>query len=134
MVAIGWMAGGAVEAKCTRLDAVAMFLGGKGPTYLLHDTSLSLGEGDMATRLVLNELDLDLAPLATGLVIVIIVVVGSAGTRALDASALERAIAVLQIVVGGGRVGLVIVGELVGHIGRGWSGAAGWFLMECLMQ
>jgi hypothetical protein len=83
-------------------------------TDLLHDACLALGEGDVSTRLVLNELDLDLASLATGLVIVIVVVVGCAGTRALDASALECAIAVLEVIGSGGRVGLVIGGDL-GH-------------------
>lgn len=81
-------------------------------TNLLHDTSLALGEGDVSTRLVLDELDLNLATLATRLVIIVVVVVGSAGTRALDASALERAIAILKIVLGGGRVGLVGGGQL----------------------
>lgn len=33
--------------------------------YLFHDTGLSLGESDVTTRLVLDELDLNLAPLAT---------------------------------------------------------------------
>ena len=68
----------------------------------------------MSTRLVLDELDLDLASLATWLVIVIIVVVGGAGTRALDASALEGAIAILEVIGSGGRVGLVIGSDL-GH-------------------
>ena len=81
-------------------------------TNLLHDAGLALGEGDVSTRLVLDELDLNLASLATRLVVVVIVVVGSAGTRALDTSALEGAIAVLEVVRGGGRVGLVIGGDL----------------------
>ena len=81
-------------------------------TNLLHDAGLALGEGDVSTRLVLDELDLDLASLATRLVIVIVVVVGGAGTRALDASALEAAIAVLEVIGRGGRVGLVIGGDL----------------------
>jgi hypothetical protein len=85
---------------------------GMDVTNLLHDTSLSLGKGDVSTRLVLDELDLDLATLATRLVVVIVVVVGSAGTRSLDASALERAIAILEVVGSGGRVGLVIGGDL----------------------
>lgn len=82
--------------------------------HLLHDTSLALGKGDVTARLVLDELDLDLSALATGLVVVVVIVVGSAGTRALDTSVLKRAIAVLQVVGGGGRVGLVVGGDL-GH-------------------
>ena len=81
-------------------------------TNLLHDAGLALGEGNVSTRLVLDELDLDLASLATWLVIVIIVVVCGAGTRALDASALEGAIAILEIIGSGGRVGLVIGSDL----------------------
>lgn len=46
-------------------------------TYLLHDTGFALGEGDVPTRLVLDELDLNLPALAAGLVIVVVVVVGS---------------------------------------------------------
>lgn len=41
-----------------------------GTTDLLHDAGLSLGEGDVTTRLVLDELDLDLSSLAAGLVLV----------------------------------------------------------------
>lgn len=62
-------------------------------TYLLHDTGLALGECDVATRLVADELDFDLAPLATALLVVIIVVVGRARARTLDAAALSGAIA-----------------------------------------
>ena len=46
--------------------------------YLLHDARLSLGEGDMASALVLNVLNLDLAAsgsLAGHLFIVVIVVI-----------------------------------------------------------
>jgi hypothetical protein len=81
-------------------------------TNLLHDTGLALREGNVSTRLILDELDLNLASLATRLIIVIVVVVGSAGTRALDTSALKRAIAILEVVGSGGRVGLVIGGDL----------------------
>jgi hypothetical protein len=45
--------------------------------YLLHNTSLSLRERDMATRLILNELDFNLATLTTGLVIVVVLIVGA---------------------------------------------------------
>ena len=58
--------------------------------YLLHDASLSLREGDVATRLVLDELDINLSSFATGLVIVIVIIVagGGADPRALDAAIL----------------------------------------------
>src|SRR3712207_3209929 len=65
-------------------------------TYLLHDTGLALGKGNVATRLVLDELDFNLSSLAAGLVVVVVIVVGgSAG--ALDAAVLhaEGAIAVV---------------------------------------
>ena len=70
----------------------------------------------MPTRLVLDELDLNLAPFAPGLVVIVVVVVGGAGTRTLDASTLQSAIAVIQIVWSSGRVGLVVGGDL-GHVG-----------------
>ena len=79
-----------------------------GRTNLLHDTGLPLGEGDVSTRLVLDELDLDLASLAARLVVIVIVVVGSgAGARSLGTAALDGAIAVLQVVVLVGGVGVV---------------------------
>ena len=69
-------------------------------SHLLHDSRLALGEGDVTTRLVLDELDFNLPPLAARLVVVIVVVVGSsAGARTLDASALGGAVAVLEVVV-----------------------------------
>jgi hypothetical protein len=62
----------------------------------------------VTTRLVLNELDLDLAPLAAALVIVIVVVVGGvAGASALSATGLDGAVTVLKVIaliVVGGRV------------------------------
>ena len=59
-----------------------------GSTYLFHDACLPLAEGDVAPRLVLDELDVDLATLASGLVLVVVVVVGRRLTdaRALGAS------------------------------------------------
>lgn len=51
---------------------------------LLHNTSLSLRESDVATRFVLDELDFYLPALTARLIIIIIVVVGSvADARAL---------------------------------------------------
>jgi len=45
--------------------------------HLLHDPGLPLGEGDMTARLVRDELDLNLSPLTTGLVIIIVIIVSS---------------------------------------------------------
>jgi len=53
---------------------------------LLHDTGLPLGECDMATRLVSDELDLDLSSLTSGLIIIVVVVVRRRGSLAFDAA------------------------------------------------
>lgn len=45
--------------------------------YLLHNSSLALGKCDMSARLVADELDLNLATLATALLVIIVVVVAS---------------------------------------------------------
>jgi len=81
---------------------------------LLHDTSLSLGEGDVTTRLVLDELDFNLSSLAAGLVVVVVIVVGGrgvGGALSLDASLFGRN----AVVVGRGRVAFLWVGDLVLH-------------------
>ncbi len=44
-------------------------------TDLLHDTSLPLRESDVTTRLISDELDLNLSSLTSGLIIIIVVVV-----------------------------------------------------------
>lgn len=83
---------------------------------LLHDTGLSLGEGDVSPRLVLDELDLNLSSLPARLVIIIVVVVGSR-TRTLRASigvASQRAVAVADIVVAWRWV-LIVVGNFRCH-------------------
>lgn len=84
-------------------------------THLLHDTRLPLGEGDVATRLILNEFDLNLSALATGLVIIIVVVVG-AHARALGAAVVSGAVTggLLQVVLSRRRV-LLTDGSDVGH-------------------
>jgi len=53
-------------------------------TDLLHDAGLALGESNMTARLVGDELDLDLSSLATWLIVIVVVVVCSGRTRALD--------------------------------------------------
>lgn len=84
-------------------------------TYLLHNASLPLGEGDMAARLVGDELNLNLATLASTLLVIVIVVVGNTRAGALDTARLGAAIAdsmaVVEIV---GRRLVVLVGN-VGH-------------------
>lgn len=44
--------------------------------YLLHDTGLALWKGNVSAGFILNKFDIYLPPLATGLVVVIIIVVG----------------------------------------------------------
>lgn len=87
-------------------------------THLLHNTGLALREGDVPTRLVLDELDLDLASLTSGLVIVVIIVVGSGGGGALTLDAACLGVAILELLL------LVVIGvvevlhTLVGHCQR----------------
>lgn len=83
-----------------------------GSTYLLHDTSLPLGEGDVATRLILDELDFDLAALTARLVVIIVVVLG-AHAVAFGAAGVAVARLLQVIVLAGGE--LVIDGSHVGH-------------------
>ena len=96
-----------------RFRRVAM-LSARSCTYLLHDTSLALGEGDVTTRLVLDELDFDLPALATWLVVVVVIVVGGAGARTLDAASLAIAILELVVVVVG--VGWILRHNLGRHL------------------
>lgn len=73
----------------------------------------------MATRLILDELDLNLSALATGLVIVIVVVVGAHAVT-LGSAVVSGAVTggLLQVVLGGRRV-LLTDGSDVGHDGNG---------------
>jgi hypothetical protein len=82
-------------------------------TYLLHDTGFALGKGNVSTRLVLDELDLNLPSLAAGLVIVVVVVVGS-GARPLHAAVLHAHGAIAVVVQRRRRV-LVVLGNLRSH-------------------
>lgn len=89
---------------------------------LLHDAGLALGKGYVTTRLVLDELDFNLSSLAAGLVVVVVVIVGGSGSSvrgalALDAALFGRDAAIALVVVGRGRVGLVLVGDFTGHVG-----------------
>lgn len=85
---------------------------------LLHDTSLPLGEGNMATRLVLNELDLNLAALTAGLVIIIVVVLGT-HAAALGTTGVSAVTGLLEVIVGGRKL-LLTNSSHVGHNG-GWK-------------
>lgn len=67
-------------------------------TYLLHNTSLPLGKGDVTTRLILDELNLDLAALTARLVIVVVVVLG-ANAAALGTAGVSAVARLLQVVV-----------------------------------
>lgn len=68
----------------------------------------------MPSRFVLNELDVNLPPLAPGLVIIIVVVVSSsAGARTLDTSIIAIAIAGERVVGTGAVVGSGVLD--VGH-------------------
>lgn len=53
---------------------------------LFHDTRLALGESNVPTRLVRDELDFNLPALASWLIIVVVVVVGGRRALALDAT------------------------------------------------
>lgn len=84
-------------------------------TDLLHNTGLALGKGDMATRLILDELDLDLATLTARLVIIIVVVLGTNAT-ALGTAGISAVAGLLQVIVTRGK--LVVDGSHVGHGGK----------------
>jgi hypothetical protein len=87
-------------------------------TDLFHNTRLPLGECDVTARLVGDELDLNLSPLASGLIVVIVVVVGRRGTLAFDAARLDGiAVSDGMLVEGGGRALVVLVAD-VGHCGQ----------------
>lgn len=89
----------------------------KGETHLLHDSSFTLGKGDVSARLVADELDLDLAALAAALLIIVVVVVVGGGTLALDATALRRGAAIadgVRLVEVVGRSLVVLIRD-VGH-------------------
>lgn len=89
--------------------------------YLLHDAGFTLGESNVATRLILDELDLDLSTFASGLVVIIIVVVDVlVRSGALDATVgitgSERAVAIAgTLVVMAGRGIGIVVSDFCGH-------------------
>lgn len=89
-------------------------------TDLLHDAGLALGKGNVAARLVADELDLNLATLASALFVIVVVVVGRRRALALDAARLGGRAAIAN------RVGVVEVAGrallvLFGDVGHGWE-------------
>lgn len=70
----------------------------------------------MATRLVADKLDLDLATLAAALLVVIVVVVGGAGAGALDSARFGRGAIAGGVLVKVGRRRLVVLVGDVGHV------------------
>ena len=79
---------------------------------LLHDSCLTLRKGDVSTRFVLDKLDVNLSPLAPGLVVVVIIIIGgSAHARTLDTSS----VCTVAIV---GRVEAGRVGVGIGDVGH----------------
>lgn len=87
-----------------------------GDANLLHDAGLALGKCDMATRLIADKLDLDLAALTAALLIIVVVVVhdGEAwplSTTALGCRAVSDGLCLVELV---GR-GLVVLLSDVGH-------------------
>ena len=76
-------------------------------TDLLHDARLALREGNVPTRLVLDEFDVNLSPLSSRLVVVVIVVIGSsAHARTLDTARIGTVAIVGRVQAG--RVGVWI--------------------------
>lgn len=84
-------------------------------TNLLHDAGFPLRESDMPTRLVADELYLNLATLSAALIIIVIVVViRSALALSLDTATLGGSAIAVRIVEVAGR-GLVVLVSDVGH-------------------
>ena len=103
-------------------NATAMrAMGATATACLLHDTGLALGECDVATRFVLDELDFDFSPLATGLVFVVVIFFHLfVRARTLDAAVCvassERGIAIAgDLIVVAWRSVLVVLGDFGGH-------------------
>lgn len=100
---------------------------------LLHDTGLALGKGDVATRLVANELDLDLATFAIALLIIIVVVVWCRSTLSLDTARLGSGVAIangLGLVEFVGRGLVVLVGDVCHGVSEGKDELLFLFLFE----
>ncbi len=108
---------GQEEADAASLRGAAFGDGGEQSTDLLHDAGLALGKGNVSARLVADELDLNLAALASALLVIVVVVVGRRSTLALDAARLGWRAAIANrvgVVEVGGRALVVLIGD-VGH-------------------
>lgn len=70
-------------------------------TDLLHNASLSFGKGNVSTRLIRDELDVNLPAFAIRLIVVVVIVIAGGGTdtRALHAARLST----LAIGIAGGQ-------------------------------
>ena len=80
-------------------------------SYLFHDPSLALREGDMPTRLVLDEFDVNLSSLASRLIVIIVVVVGCCThARAFDTTSIGAITG--RVVVARRGIGVSNVGHL----------------------
>lgn len=80
--------------------------------YLLHDTCFSLREGNVTTRLVLNEFDLDLSAFSSALLIIVIIIIARHGSSwSLGASSVN---AIASQIVAGGR--MVKAGSRIGDV------------------
>lgn len=72
----------------------------------------------MTARLVGDELDLNLSPLASRLIVVIVIVVGGRGTLAFDAARFDWIpVSDGMLIEGGGRTLVVLIRD-VGHCGK----------------
>ena len=89
-------------------------------TYLLHNTSLSLGEGDVTTRLVLDELDLDLSTLAGAFLIIVIIIVSTSHRSSSSLGASSISAVASQVVTGRRVVETGVRVELISHGDFGW--------------
>jgi len=87
-------------------------------THLLHNAGLTLREGDVSTRLVLDKLDLNLSPLTTWLVIVVVIIISGSGrgARTLDASVLSS---IAQVILVGRGASRVLVSDFRSHDAEG---------------
>lgn len=108
----------------------------KKKTHLLHDASLALGEGDVAARLVADELDLNLATFAAALLVLLLLLFGRVGAGALNAAVLIDSSGAIAdgmglVELGGRRGCLVVLLSDVGHffsvrVSRGTKKAKWW--------
>lgn len=84
--------------------------------HLLHDTSFSLREGNVATRLVLDEFDLNLSAFSSALLIVVIIIIARHRCSwSLRASGINT---IASQIIAGGRMVKASVG--IGDVRHSW--------------